>query len=416
MNRFCDLAARHAGPCATTDALFSAPPGNGDPTTVSDFPSPQCRRHAAGFRARRGVSLLEVTFSIGVVVIGLVGIAALLPLGGALARKGAIADSAAQLGANAVREFSARGMAIPSNWRWYNTAGASYQAVTMGDGITPRPGTSFCLDPFYISAATSPAELALRAQFPLNITYDNSLIAMPRLTLRSTFAAGGVLDATAAQRLFVGADDLIFDLPTDRTLGPVQNFSFLDAAPVNPLKRNSQGHTSWMATIVPKLDRLASLSGTVTPTDEYTLSIIVFDRRPVDRELVGANEDDVSERVVSVATFYSGIPAFSGGDVTLAARTGRGATDLELRSGDWVLFSGIKTTLAGPVQVHQWYRVVNPGEDPAYNGTLWTRDVTVVGPDWDMAIFPRPQVTIVRGVVQVLERTIRLETSSIWTN
>ena len=35
------------------------------------------------------------------------------------------------------------------------------------------------------------------------------------------------------------------------------------------------------------------------------------------------------------------------------------------------------------VQVHKWYRVVNPGEDPIYNGTLWTRDVTVVGPDWD---------------------------------
>ena len=87
-----------------------------------------------------------------------------------------------------------------------------------------------------------------------------------------------------------------------------------------------------MATIVPKLDRLASLARTVTPTDEYTLSIIVFDRRPVDRELIDTtsgspvSEDEVSERVVSVATFYSGIPAFSGGDVTLAARTGRGAT------------------------------------------------------------------------------------------
>ena len=142
MNRFCD--ARRT-PCGTdarrTDALFSAPPGKGDPTIVSDYPSPRRRRHAAGLRTRRGVSLLEVTFSIGVVVIGLVGIAALLPLGGALASKGAIADSAAQLGANAAREFSARGMAIPSNWRWYDSSVASYQAVTMGDGITPLPGT-----------------------------------------------------------------------------------------------------------------------------------------------------------------------------------------------------------------------------------------------------------------------------------
>ena len=40
---------------------------------------------------RSGVSLLEVMFSIGVVMIGLVGIGALIPVGGILARKGAIA-------------------------------------------------------------------------------------------------------------------------------------------------------------------------------------------------------------------------------------------------------------------------------------------------------------------------------------
>ncbi len=246
---------------------------------------------------------------------------------------------------------------------------------------------------------------------------------MPRITLRSNSTANGVLDATVADRLFVGADDLVFDLPGDRTLGPVQNFSFLNAAPANPLRRNSQGRISWMATVVPKLDRLASTSGTPTPTDEYTLSIVVFSQRPIDRGLFddsgnAISEDFVSERVGSVAQFYSGSaaeidPAFSGGDVTLAARAGRGPDDLQLRNGDWVMFSGQKPTLAGPVQVHKWYRVVQAGEDPRFNGTLWTRDVTVVGPDWNI---PLTQFSIVRGAVQVLERTIRLETSSMWTN
>ena len=45
-------------------------------------------------RARLGISLLEVVFSIGVVMIGLVGIAALLPVAGMQARKGAVADAA----------------------------------------------------------------------------------------------------------------------------------------------------------------------------------------------------------------------------------------------------------------------------------------------------------------------------------
>ncbi|MFO7903486.1 MAG: hypothetical protein R6U98_12550, partial [Pirellulaceae bacterium] len=71
-------------------------------------------------RARAGVSLLEVVFSIGIVMIGLVGIAALLPVGGSLARKGAVADAAAKAGANAVREFRVRRMDDPANWCWYD--------------------------------------------------------------------------------------------------------------------------------------------------------------------------------------------------------------------------------------------------------------------------------------------------------
>ncbi len=390
------------------------------------------RRHAQGGRAasRHGVSLLEVTFSIGVVMIGLVGIASLIPVGGALARKGAIADAAAQTGANAAREFTACGMANPQNWRWYNTSTSQFVPVVIVDGITPMPGQSFCLDPVFVSAvgpsaSTYAAEMAARAQFPLNYAYDSTLLAMPRITLRSNFTPNFVLNANAAQRLFVADDDLIFDMPSDRTLGPVQNFSFQNSAPANPLRRNSEGRISWMATIVPKLDRLASNAGTLTPTYEYTLSVVVFSQRPLDRELIDTSsgslisEDQVSERVVSVQKFYSGSPAFSGGDMRLVSRPSRGTSgedDLALQNGDWLMFSGVKTTLAGSMQVHKWYRVVHAGDEPQPNGSVWTRDVTVMGPDWDIANIPMTQVTIVRGVTQVLERTVQLETSSMWKN
>ena len=405
------------------------------PSIGADFQRALADPHY-GCRAarRRGISLLEVTFSIGVVMIGLVGIASLLPLGGALAKKGAIADAGAQLGANAVREFTARGMADPRNWRWINPS------IFLADGVTPQPGISFCIDPVYITAAdpalpTYASELTARAIFPSNAYFTNNdadpandLLFMRRITLRDGITLTGVLDATAANSIFVGADDLVFDLPADRTLGPVQNFSFLNASPANPLKRNSQGRMSWFATIVPKLDRLGSAVG-YTPVDEYILSIVVFAQRPVDRELFdnGGNqlsEDLVSERVGGVAQFYSGSaaeidPAFSGGDVTLATRNGRGPDDLELRNGDWIMLSGQKSTLAGPVIVHKWYRVVQAGDEPQPVPPLpqpaqyWTRDVTLMGPDWNI---PVTQFTIVRGVVQVMERTIRLETSSMWTN
>ena len=138
-----------------------------------------------------------------------------------------------------------------------------------------------------------------------------------------------------------------------------------------------------MATIVPKLDRIRNAATGFNPTDEYTLSIIVFDRRPVDRQLVTDSvtgdpitEDQVGERVATIPPggFYSGAPAFSGGDVSIVSRVSRGPSglsDLELRSGDWVMFSGRKSVWdlaaaspAGFMAVHKWYRVVNAGEEP----------------------------------------------------
>lgn len=374
-------------------------------------------------RQRSGVSLLEVLFSIGIVMIGLVGIASLLPFGGALARRGAVADAAAQTGANAVRQFSARGMGRPSTWRWYNDTTNVFINVPLTTDGAPYPGESFCLDPFFICQVdtTNQAEMRMRNRFPLNANIDTSLrtTAMSRITLRSNVTPNQVIPLPVARKLFVGSDDLIFDMPDDRTLPPEQTFDFETVPTAAPLKRNAQGNFSWMATIVPRLDRVLSVSvNGLTPTNEYTLSIVVLDRRPADRELAGIPEDAVSERVVLVRQFYSGNPAYAGGDLRLETRTGRPADDLELRSGDWVMFSRRKPVVGATppyIQVHKWYRVVNAGDDPLADGNVFTRDITVVGPDWDWDINFPTRVTIVRGAVEVLEKTIRLETSSMWT-
>ena len=196
-----------------------------------------------------------------------------------------------------------------------------------------------------------------------------------------------------------------------------------------------------MATVVPKLDRLTAIDGSgnhnPTPTREYILSIVVFHRRIIDRQLT--NENTVNERVVFVRNFYSGTPAISGGDVQLETRVTTPPRlfqdlkqDLELRSGDWVLLSARRAYLPQPnppwdpiVNIHRWYRVANVDEAPSPNGSTWVRDVTLVGPDWDWQsnitlrtqnnIPLTTQVTIVRGVVAVFEKTIQLETSSLWT-
>ncbi len=393
-----------------------------------------CRR-AVSYRARRsapsGVSLLEVMFSIGVAMIGLVGVAALLPLAGVQTNKGERANTAARLGADAVRDFQVRSMGNPATWRWYDPSGNQFRPPTwteLADGL------SFCLDPRFVAqGAVAPADHSHRNGFPyIDDLYGPSVIlSMPRITLSPSpaSAATDFMDRLQADQLFRSGDSLSFDLPADRTLGPRQVFSrapnpsALPPEQRTPLRRSTSGAYSWMATLVPRLDRVGNL------TDEYTLSVVVFWRRVIDPTLT--NENVASERVVHVATlpsgvpaFYSGQPAIGGGDVRLAARR-NAPGDLLLRAGDWVMLSGQKqrTGTLRDILVHKWYRVVNAGEEepleiPAGSGN-WFRDVTLVGPDWDwqgLAPGTRTQVTIVRGVVTVLEKTIRLETSSLWTN
>ena len=375
---------------------------------------------ACGRSRRTGISLLEVMFSIGVVTIGLVGIAALIPVAGSQARKGTIASGAANLGQSAVRDFHVRGMARPSNWRWYDTNQNQFVYVTMPDGITPLQGESFCIDARFVGAMISPTESAARAYFPLNRIYDPNLLVMRRVSLASWVNPSPIISPLQAEQLFVGRDDLVFDLPSDRTRGPVQNFSLATA--LAPVRRNVEGVLSWMATVVPKLDRTGNV------TREYILSIVVFHRRIVDRQLVNPPnsstpvlENTVSERVAFIpnSNFYSGAPALTGGDVQLVTRVGRPAEDLDLRIGDWVLLSAARIAVTIPpstVNVHRWYRVAGIDDGALPNGNVWMRDATLVGPDWDWQSNSTPtQVTIVRGVTAVFEKTIQLETSSLWT-
>ena len=362
-------------------------------------------RHCGLGSRRAGVSLLEVLFSIGVALVGLAGIAALLPVAGIQANKGALADSAARLGADAIREFHVRSMGNPSTWRWYDGSGFSSLSLAQ---LTA--GNSFCLDPRFVAQGdVIPRDHALRAQFPY--VAPGAVLSMPRITLiRSLTPPVTIMGTLQANQVFTSDDSLVFDLPKDRTIGPVQNFSVSSSN--QPLRRSATGNVSWMATIVPKLDLTGNL------TDEYTLSVVVFSRRIIDPTLT--NENLASERVVMVApgTFYSGQPAIGGGDLRLATRRDN-PDDLELRSGDWVMLSGTKmrTGTLAPIQVHTWYRVVNAGEEPFLASPgVWVRDVTLVGPDWDWQnLSTATQVTIMRGAVAVFEKTIRLETSSLWT-
>ncbi|WP_413430960.1 type IV pilus modification PilV family protein [Crateriforma spongiae] len=73
------------------------------------------RRHAGG-RDRHGVTLVEVAFAMGIILIGLVGLVSILPIAGRQAKDAVSLNNATSLANAALAEFQARNYGQPGRW------------------------------------------------------------------------------------------------------------------------------------------------------------------------------------------------------------------------------------------------------------------------------------------------------------
>ena len=260
-----------------------------------------------------------------------------------------------------------------------------------------------------------------------------------------------------AYQVFMAQDDLVFDLPDDRTVAPRQKFDAANA------KRQFDGKYTWMATVSPKgLMYWSSAMASVPNTDLATLSIIVMYRRDMSMAMHYADPDSEGpdpERLVYVdfrwtpADPSSPPPATStdlapgagigGGNVWLKTiahdRDGDGnvdphcSQDLEIRKGDWLMLSAKvlpnNDATKAPVSVFRWYRVLSTDVVVGDVTNGYAREVTLLGPDWTDVIGAQmvvtggappvaqaTQATLLTCVAAVYEKTIRLETTSLWTD
>ena len=352
------------------------------------------------WHGRAAVTLLEVLFSIGVVAVGLLGVLVLVPLAGSRSAQGTIADGADRLGRNAIRAFDVYQMRRPDSWAQYDAVNGNYQAFSGGE--------AFCIDPLYMAAnTTTPATPGIR-WFPYFATPPGPPANVPwmrRITLRRHPGAvlpspvpgatnSRIMSVEQASQIFLGDDDLVFRLPTDRTLPPQQEFGS------SLSKRQWEGKFSWMATLVPQLD-----------SDLYLLSIVVFHRRDSYAE---------ADRIVDV-TFDS--LGFNGGDVTLSAlpsastTTPATADDLRMKQGEWLMLARRNTVTNR--RDFRWYRIQSADSGPVERdppGSGYDRSLTLFGQDWPVSNTNVVHKAVwIPGVVAVYEKTIRLETSSLWT-
>jgi hypothetical protein len=357
---------------------------------------------------RHGVSLIEVMFAIGVIVIGVLGVMAVIPVAMHQVGEGNVADFSTRAGQNAMSTFESRGMNDPALWLDASSVLTPSMAVA---STSFSSGTGYVIDPLFVSRNRSQSNAALNSSyFPYALS---SATELERITLRASLDAHDAVGSTSpklstlnlynrplrsaqADALFTYRDELVLAIPEVREEPPTQQY---DA------ERQFEGSYSWLATLTP-------IPGG-TGSGYYTLSIVVFHNRDLrffddlnNNSSLDTTEPGLgNERVVDVDAFYGS--GLGGGDVRLSAGT---ALDLDIQRGDWLMFM-VNNSSGQPV--YAWYRILDAESEPRYNTTdmNWEIDATLAGPDWSPGSTSNPTTTkaaLIENVVSVYQKVTHL--------
>lgn len=389
--------------------------------------------HRSSFRG--GVSLLEVLVSIFVIMFGLLGVAAVLPLGTRNAAEIVRSDNAAACGASALRDIRAWQLLNPNSWRWPDFSAADPKAATptyatlsavLGGGGNLPFGRSFALDPLFIARAAQtigapganatdpqPAFFPYDPSTPSRTYWSTNALRIYRITLPLQPATLSWPQHEAFyDRFFRWQDDVTVPQPTEGTERPRQMFLCTDSVgrvlpklptdpATNPLPwlAQNQGDYTWMAIVTPcinEADVLWDSSG--NPSDasvpaarrlQYLVQIVVFYKRDFDVPANYLTADQAPPERTVTANILSG--GYGGGDVSLTTRVADGDYShyLTVRKNQWIMLCGqavfrnpSDATKYATSNVYRWYRVVSATDPPVSDGTNYVRYVTLAGPDW----------------------------------
>ena len=402
-----------------------------------------------------GMTLLEILAAIGVMSIGLLGLAALLPIGRYTIAEATKADRAGQCGRAAMRDIVVRRMLDYHNW--YDPVQNKYVYDPAYNGSRPwfdRDGnptmylpTSFLIDPLGATYNVAAAGANPNSNFGgLNSSGANAT-SIPRISLATPVQLppgpafpppfnkyvpipyssqnGTPWTPTIADSIFRASDDLIVTLPEN--LSPPQAIG-------RPLNINSFGQPqpldytgaySWFLTVTPM-----SNSPTVQPPApaprpapnsavRFTVSVVVCFQRSL-----ASQGSPIGERAVPVTQFYDtatvgGVQvALGGGSLYLQSReindTGSDnpALGIQLKENDWVALCSPQRTNPGSGNIVSgicsWYRVASIGDNTQY--------LTLIGPDWSPTPNQDQLVALGQEVVGVYTTVVELDTDPTWTN
>ena len=419
------------------------------------------------YRKQAGVTIVEVLFAIGIVIMGLMGIGGLIMIAGTQLTQGLKADGMSNLGLNAIEEFDMRHLRRQDLLVSYDESTATF--------VKSETAESYCIDPYFISrqVVNNNKNSAQFSSFPgIRVPPRNptQLAVMPRMTIANPvgiinnpaiydpniFGAGvaSIMNELLAQELFTAQDnlairlsDIATELPQqvwfDDRPSPLANSirmvdgidndydgiadekdeAYVKRIGFGDMARLGATEYSWMATLTPHRSFMVHTSGTsagTDRTDQYLVSIVVFHNRVLNQNTTTREHQ---ERMLRVTLRGNG---FGGGEVRLH---GSSSAALDLKHGDWIMLSAQSSM--GPQ--FRWYKVTYIDDElQQLTKNFFYRDATLQGPDWNRAEWlpksarcdcgkkiPLPPdcptyATFIPHVIGVFEKTIRMETTSLY--
>ncbi|MEX0936932.1 MAG: hypothetical protein WDZ59_03655 [Pirellulales bacterium] len=350
---------------------------------VTSSPAAPARR-----RDRRAISLLEVLVSMFVLLFGLVGVLALIPVGNHYLQQATVHDRAAAVGHAAFNQIRTQRLLRPD--RWVDGAGD----VSIGLP-TSSPPPAFAVDPLWYAYGPNNSPPGAHS-FPYSSAPVFPEFMLRRVSLRSELAPPGppfqIIPPAIAEQGFMWDDDLSITLPEDHDQ-PSQTLAQRDISDA-AVQRQFQGDFSWMFTAVPVKHGPGwnPVDGRFTGDTHYEVSVVVFHKRAVDRDLA-------REYVVQVPEVVGGI---GGGEIRIASAD---PAELEpAREGQWLMLTAWSPDLGVPGArfVAKWYRIISA--DEVDGGRRW---VGLAGPDWDTSL-TRVCAILVEDVAAVYTQTMSI--------
>ncbi len=399
------------------------------------------RSQVSEAHGRRGVTLLEVLISIFVMAVGLMGVAALIPIGTFAVSETAKADRSAAMGRAAIHEVRVREML--QRWRDDGAARwrhADFSVITEPVRRQYLIGQPFAIDPLFACEAATQSNTGDFNFFPFHDSGGpiplGSRLARLRLDIFE-IVISDPQQLAVFNRIFAGQDDLIFDIdeddpdrrPRQSCLwddGAVAPYETPSGSGPYPLHAQAADNYSWMLTAVPDPNELpnipddppAQLQALAAHRQQtYEISIVTFYKRDFNCD---ATTDPPSERFVEITFTGTGI---GGGDAMLTAppmdangdqmTQGLAEEYLKVRENQWIMVtafvpdSRLVDVSSGYRRIAKWYRVIRLDDEVVGSAPNFTRNITLAGPDLEPSFAGR--ATLIDGVIGVYTTTVTLE-------